>query len=532
MVEEKEELLEKLRIVKKTAEKYLEENNFDNYIVKDVVRYNKKVELTQKDSADKTPKEFYLNVVELENTNPELEEEPLEKLIYLEEEEGNLYTISDLIQEYDGFENINEVIKATKENEEKPEEEQDPELKKDSLEELEAEKEKEQEELGTKEAKEEKREETEEKEEEEKQKEDTKNDLTGAKPKYVMQTIDVDKAYVDEWTTVREAYDLPPEVEHLAIAAPNQKDENILSNSITMYMLDNNDRVIENVKGKTIEDYFEIDDSTGNNPTNDENTKLELDGYAERNENQTMRRFISKANPDLYLSVEQKEVGEYHEVYAGRKTMDGNDAVEVQLETRNVEIQNSLDMQKIVSGRKGIYNPEEIDEEVDAHEEHGDEEDEIAIENADGEDTIAFCDSPYVPDTEITWEQFSKLLGDKHIKDIGEEFFEQYDGTNGLELVLKMQAEHKSDLDLDLDLIDEEIDEIDDEYVKLIITSDTQLPDSDKTVEEWAEELGESVGVIVERLQREIDKNDGRKPIEIVKDIEEDYGRAGHEHKH
>ena len=140
MVEEKEELLEKLRIVKKTAEKYLEENNFDNYIVKDVVRYNKKVELTQKDSADKTPKEFYLNVVELENTNPELEEEPLEKLIYLEDEEGNLYTISDLIQEYDGFENINEVIKATKENEEKPEEEQDPELKKDSLEELEAEK--------------------------------------------------------------------------------------------------------------------------------------------------------------------------------------------------------------------------------------------------------------------------------------------------------------------------------------------------------------------------------------------------------
>ena len=50
MNKEKEEILEKLRRVKQTAEEYLAENNFDDYIVKNVIRYNKGVELIKKDS--------------------------------------------------------------------------------------------------------------------------------------------------------------------------------------------------------------------------------------------------------------------------------------------------------------------------------------------------------------------------------------------------------------------------------------------------------------------------------------------------
>ena len=442
MNKEKEEMLEKLNRVKQKAENYLAENKFDNYIVKNVVRYNKEIELTPKESEDNAPQKFHLYVVELENTDSELEgEDLLTELEYLEDEEGNLYTISDLIQEYEGFENIKDVVDRTKENEEKPEEEQDEELKKDSLEELEEEKQKD--ETDTEVEKEEKKEEaTEEVSKDET--EESKNDLTGTDPKYVMQTIDVDQAYIDEWTTVRKGYDLPPEVSQIAIATPVQKDDHILSDTMTIYMLDNNGKIIENVRGKTIKDYFEVDNATGHNPINDDNTKLELDGYAEKDDDQTMRRFKSKENPDLYLSIEQKELGGYHEVYAGQKTRDGNDSVEIQLETRNVEIQTDLEMQKIVSGKKGIYNKEEIDKESDLHAEHGDDEERMAIENADGDEhTRVLCDSPYVPDTEITWEQFSKSLGDKDIKDLGKEFFEQYDGNNGQELVLKMQAEYK-----------------------------------------------------------------------------------------
>ena len=42
MNKEKEEMLEKLRNVKQTSESYLKENNFENYVVKNVIHYNKK----------------------------------------------------------------------------------------------------------------------------------------------------------------------------------------------------------------------------------------------------------------------------------------------------------------------------------------------------------------------------------------------------------------------------------------------------------------------------------------------------------
>lgn len=395
MNKEKEEMLEKLNRVKQTAENYLAENKFDNYIVKNVVRYNKEIQLTEKDSEDNKTKRFHLYVVELENTDPELEgEDLLTELEYLEDEDGNLYTISDLIQEYEGFENIKDVVYKTKENEEKPEEEQNKELKKDNLAELEEEKERE------------------EKSEEKEDEEETKNDLTGKKPKYVMQTIDVNSTYIDNWTTVSKGFNLPPEVKQIAIASPTQKDDHILSSTMTMYMLDSRGNIIENVEGKTVRDYFEIDDATGHNPMYDDNTKLELDGYAEKNKGQTMRRFKSKEDPDLYLSIEQKEVGGYHEVYAGGKTLDGNDPVEIQLETRNVEIQTDLEMQKIISTYSGQYNKDEMDLEADQHEQHGDDEERIPVEHADGEERTIIFKCKYIPGTDMTWEELSEETGE------------------------------------------------------------------------------------------------------------------------
>jgi len=244
---------------------------------------------------------------------------------------------------------------------------------------------------------------------------------------------------------------LPDGVKQIAFAKPLQKDENVLSTDMTMYMLDGSGCIVEEVDGKTILDFFEADDTTGRNPSIDENAKFELSGHAERDDGHTMRRFRSKENPDLHLSVEQKKIGDYAQVYAGRKTMDGNDAVEVQLETRNLPVQTSLEMQKMVAGYKGIYNIEDIDKEVDEHESHGDDMNNIHKENADGEEhTIEICVSPYIPGTEITWEELS-------------------------------------------------------------------------------EKTGESISKLQDRFQREIDN--GKKPSQVLAEIEYDYEMTGHEHK-
>lgn len=369
MNKEKEEMLEKLRNVKQTAESYLAENNFENYVVKNVVRYNKEVELIKKDSENKDVKKFHLYVVELENTDPEIEENNiLTELEYLEDEDGNLYTISDLIKEYEGFENIKDVVDKTKENEEKPKEEQYEEFKKDSLEELEEEKSKE---------------EKEEKDKEEKDKEENVN----RKPKYIIQTIDTD-AYSDNIETIHRAFRLPPNVKQLAFAYANKEDKSQLGSGATIYMLDSNGNIVGDAK-----QYFRVDDATGKNPMDDNNTELELDETGERHEGKTMRRFRSTKRPDQYLSLKQKEVGQYNEVYADRKEETENSSIGIQVETRNVGIQTSLEMQQINSTYKGVYNPDEIDKEVDEHEKHGDDIDKVKKENVDGnESTKVACE--------------------------------------------------------------------------------------------------------------------------------------------
>lgn len=396
MNKEKTERLEKLQEIKIKAESDLKDNHigYENCIVKNVIHYNKKVELVNKQTKQKEEFDLCVAVVE----DPETKR--ITNMYYLNGEEVDF---TELLMQYESPEPIKDVVDKTKENEEKPEKEQEAEYNKESLEELETEKELEEKEGKSKEDK-------------------TKSDLTGIKPKYVFQTIDIDKAYVDNWTTVRRGFNLPSGVEKIAIAAPVQKDDHILRGGITMYMLDARGNILENVNGKTIKDYFEIDDATGINPMYDDNTKLELQEHAEKNKGMTMRRFKSKQNPELYLSAEQKEVGQYVEVYAGKRTRDGNDPVEIQLETDNVGIQTSLEMQQIISGYKGEYNIENIDKETDIHEAHGDDEMKIAKENADGiKETRTICNGDRIPGTEKTWEELSDTTGEG-VKKLQERF--------------------------------------------------------------------------------------------------------------
>lgn len=397
----KEEMLKKLKIVKQTAQLDLQgKPGYENYEVKNV-KYYGKVELVNKMTGEK--ESFDLHVIEAADKSVG----DIEPIYYLN---GQEIDFVELLRKYESPEHIKDVVDKAEKNRQKPEKEQDKEQDKEieiqDLNELEDEKEKE--ESKTRSSKE--------------KEESSKNDLTGKKPRYVLQTIDVDKAYVDNWTTFRRGFKIPTGVEKIAIAYPMQKDDYILSSTMTVYMLDNRGRILENVNGRTIRDFLEVDDATGHNPMYDDNTKLELDEYAEKNKGQTMRRFKSTQNPELYLSAEQKKTGGYVEVYAGKRTRNGNDPVEVQLETDNVGIQTSLEMQEIMSGRKGVYRKENIDKEADMHEAHGDDEMKIAKENADGnKETRIECDIPFIPGTDITWEELSETTGEG-IKKLQERF--------------------------------------------------------------------------------------------------------------
>ena len=413
-----EDILQQLREMREQAQMDLAiKEGYQNYNIVNVVHYNKKVELI---AVDTKQIEYYdLCVV----TAEELNTGEIIEIYYLGGEEAN---ISELMKKYESPTPIKDVIIATDKNLELDLEDRDDELVKDDLEKLE-----------------EKEKEDSDKSLSEKNKEQEGNTLTGTNPKYMIQTIDVDKTYIDNKTTVRKAFKIPKPVQGLAIAKPMQEDENVLSSDMTMYMLDSSGRVIENVDGKTIKEFFQIDKATGNNPISDENTKIELDGYAERNKNHTMRRFVSKQNPNMHLSVEQKTMTEYTQIYAGRKTMDGNDSVEIQLETRNIGIQTSLEMQKISSGYKGIYNIEDIDREVDQYEASGGDIKNIAIENADGKSyTVGLCNSPYIPGTEMTWEELSKETGESVTK-LQERFVkEAKEGKEPLEILGEIEYDY------------------------------------------------------------------------------------------
>jgi hypothetical protein len=393
MDKKREELLNKLETIKEKAQEDLKNNHvgYENCVVKNVIHYNKKVELINKETNKKEELDLCVAVIEDPDTKTTM------NMYYLNGEEVDF---TELMLEYESPESIKDVIDKTKENEEKPEKKQDKELKGDKLDELEREKMEDKEDGKTNKKKE----------------KNDKDSRIGEKPKYIIQTVNVDKAYIDKWHTLRNKLNLPSEVNELAFAYPNTDEDKNLSDDLVVIMLDKDGkRIKETSDGTKVTDILTVDNATGDNPVYDDNTKLELEGYAEKNKNMTMKRFKAKGIKDnnFYLSVEQKEFGGYAELYAGGKTYDGNDPVELQLETDNVGIQTDLEMQEIMNGRKGVYNKDNIDKEADIHEEHGDNTDEIKKENADGnENTYEICELEIVPGTDKTWDEWAEELGD------------------------------------------------------------------------------------------------------------------------
>ena len=376
-VKSREEILRNnFNLVAKAAKEHLKERSFikkdEEIEIKDVIRYREQVELTKKDSEEKETKGFYLYVVKWEYTNPEMQEEnSLTELEFLveENEKGeivNIPTIEDLMEEYEDLGKIGEVKQNAEENEKLPEEEQDDDLKKDSLEELKKEKEK---------------------EEDTKEKKDdtdkTKSESKKRKPSYIIETINPDKAKMDYWQTVKQAFGLPSQVATLAFAYPVSSEDKVDHANITVYMLDKDGNIID---GLDVDNYFEFDSSTGNNPMQDNVKRHEEDenkGKTQVDEQYTMIRLKAKNGNNSYLSLEQKNgFGDENDINGGRKAVAGTQNVEKQLETDHVRIWDS-ERELLMRSNAGMFHINDMLEETEKIEEHGEEE-YVNLQNADG----------------------------------------------------------------------------------------------------------------------------------------------------
>lgn len=417
------DILDELKNIKESTER-----NHPGYAVKDVVHYNKKVEIVKEDGKIE---EFDLTVVLIKN----IETNEGYQLYYLN---GREIPIIEFLKNRELLKNIQKVIDETQQNTDKPEEEQDKELKKESLEELEQEK---------------KQELKEEREQEDIEKDEDISSKKRRKPSHVIERINPDEAKMDYWQTIKQACGLPAKVDTLAFAYPVSSEDKVDYANITVYMLDKDGYIIDDLD---VDDYFEFDSSTGNNPMLDNVVRHEEDeneGKAQIEGNRTMIRLYAKKSGDrnTYISLEQKNsFGDYNDINAGRKTVAGTQNVEKQLETDRVRVWDS-EKEKLMKSNAGMYNINDIFEEAEQHKEH-DDDGYIHTENSDGNSqTIEICNNSIIPGTDRTWEELS-------------------------------------------------------------------------------EEVGEGIKKLQERFEREFER--GKKPEDIIKEIEYDYDIAGHEHKH
>ena len=113
-------------------------------------------------------------------------------------------------------------------------------------------------------------------------------------------------------------------------------------------------------------------------------------------------------------SIQKKTMG-HNEVYAGSKAINSNSDVEVELDKKDSgSIQTNLNAQRVVDYGDGTHKGKEVDEEARESVEKGEDKEKIAIENADGkENTVQADNNPYIPGTEMTWEELSEETGER-----------------------------------------------------------------------------------------------------------------------
>lgn len=272
------------------------------------------------------------------------------------------------------------------------------------------------------------------------------------RPSHVIERINPDKAKMDYWKTLKQAFRLPSEVDTLAFAYPVSSKDKVDYANITVYMLDKNGYIINDLK---IDDYFEFDSSTGNNPIKDETVRHEEDdhkGEVQLDNNNTMIRLKAKKNNNTYISLEEKNsVGDCNDINGGRKIVGGTQNIEKQFETDRVRVWSS-EREEIVKSNAGLYNMNEIFDEAKKHKEHGDK-NYIDTANADGDKkTIEICNDEVIPGTNTTWRQFANICGyrgDDAIEKAQKEFInykKDYPDTDNREVIEEIQEEIENEV--------------------------------------------------------------------------------------
>lgn len=204
------------------------------------------------------------------------------------------------------------------------------------------------------------------------------------KPNHVIERVNPEKAKMDYWQNLKQAFDLPDNVETIAFAYPVSSEDKVDYANITVHLLDKEGYIINDID---VGEYFLFDTATGNNPTNDKTLKYERDenkGKAQIEENNTMIRLKSAKNPQNYISLEQKDgIGDYNDIYGGRKAKGRNDNVETQFETDYIRVWDS-EYEKMVKENAGEYNINKKFDEAKKHKEEHGEDGYISIKDADG----------------------------------------------------------------------------------------------------------------------------------------------------
>lgn len=449
-VDVREQLIENFNQVGNNAKSYLINNKFvpkeEDINIKNVIRYNKKIELTKKDSDGREKDEFTLYVVELEYANPEMESEnSLKEIEFLVEEDENgkiqkINSISDLIQEYEGFENIKDVVDKTKENEEKPKEEQDEEYKKDSLEELEAEQEKE-----------ECAETLEEDEDKIKKIAEIKNEKDDKKLAQMnhLQEIDADTR-VNYYKDMEKALGLKGVQKFVIVYSEDavELSDTKERNSSRYSMI----AVMDDGSKMNLDDKLEEVRSEG---TNSDEGRIQTDADEKTgisNNLASMYRIKGSSSNETF-SFEQGQYGEIKAYYGNMTKADGTTFVGTQLETSSVW-PTSTKVKEQASDRAGKYYADEKKDETEKHLEHGDEE--VSIENSDGrEETKELCEN-----------QIDMTLIEKYVEEIleNESINETYTEREVREYLLetieknpnKEPEEIKETVEYDLDMTSRE----------------------------------------------------------------------------
>ena len=400
MENENEEILEKLRDVKNTAEKDISESEEDKNEVVQNVKYYGTIELTRRDDGEKESFELY--TVEIYD----YEKDEIQTKIYLDGQEVDM---GEIMRTYEDINPIKDLINKAKEQEEKGEEAQTKDLNKMEQEKLleYAEKTgKEKEDMEEIDELELDQELGKDDEEEETIDKNTANSLSRKEEVNLNQQI--------KGKTLRNALGLEGDYVKIAIVSSSQVNqytdpEKPHGNRYSFVAIRANGEAV--VLG---DDIIRADRQEGTNSTEQDLT-ANVDGRVDYENNISSYQIVN--SPNLYLKVGYDENHGREVKVEDRSRGKGSDGIAYELETSNTWRADD-DERRMQREKNGIYGADKAIEEQKKHEELGCEND--RVENIDDysdndehrHEEYVITPATEVPGKDITFAEWAEELGE------------------------------------------------------------------------------------------------------------------------